>query len=576
VKQPRKRKPTVAVIDIGSNSVRLVVYEALERSLISIFNEKALCGLGREVQSTGLLAPDAVERALTALRRFHALCKIQQVGRVFAIATAACRDASNGPDFIAQAERICGVPIEILSGPREAKLSALGVVSGIHKPDGIVGDLGGGSLELIDVRGNSVRSGVTLPLGSLALQDMSHKSLKHAEQIVGQGLADVAQLKAGRGRTFYAVGGTWRALARIHIFQSGYPLGVMHGYSIPASEALDFVRRLRRLAAAGMLANIEMIADARRPLLTYGALVLEYVIRVTRPKTIMFSTFGVREGLLYSMLPEPERAKDGLICAAEELNELLSRSARHARELIEWTDHFARVVKLRETEEDRRLRHVACLLSDIGWRVHPDHRGEQTLAQIINGNFGDISHQGRAFVGLAVFYRYAGLSEENQPPTIIQDLVTATMLERARVLGAAFRVAHLISAARPGVLPATHFRSEGRKLMLVFEHRSRRRSRRWPLQAAGAARRPLRINCHALEHDPEKCAAVFPRDKRKALALRSCSIKEFLTWCAPPHRPTASPAWPPQACACARAFPQSQRRSRPAATTVSRPARHRS
>jgi exopolyphosphatase / guanosine-5'-triphosphate,3'-diphosphate pyrophosphatase len=471
VKRPRKGKATVAVIDIGSNSVRLVVYEALERSLITVFNEKALCGLGREVQSTGLLAPDAVERALMALRRFRALCKIQQVGKVYAIATAACRDASNGPDFIASAERICGVPIEILSGPREAKLSALGVVSGIHKPDGIVGDLGGGSLELIDVRGNSVRSGVTLPLGSLALQDSSHKSIKRAEGIVRSDLIDVAQLRAGRGRTFYAVGGTWRALARIHIIQSGYPLGVMHGYSIPAAEALDFARRLRRLATTGMLANIEVIAEARRPLLTYGALVLEYVIRVARPKTIMFSTFGVREGLLYSMLPDSERAKDGLLTAAEELNELLSRSARHARELIEWTDRFVRVVKLRETEEDKRLRHAACLLSDIGWRVHPDHRGEQTLTQIINGNFGDISHQGRAFVGLSVFYRYAGLSEENQPPPIMQDLVTAAMLERARVLGAAFRVAHLISAARPGVLPATHFRSEGRKLMLVFEHR---------------------------------------------------------------------------------------------------------
>jgi len=471
VTRPRRRKATVAVIDIGSNSVRLVVYEALERSLTTIFNEKALCGLGREVQSTGLLAPDAVERALTALRRFRALCRIQQVGKVYAIATAACRDASNGPDFIARAERICGVKIEILSGPREAKLSALGVVSGIHKPDGIVGDLGGGSLELIDVRGNAVRSGVTLPLGSLALQDSSHKSIERAERIVRSDLIDVAQLKAGRGRTFYAVGGTWRALARIHIIQSGYPLGVMHGYSIPAAEALDFVRRLRRLVATGMLADIEAIAEARRPLLTYGALVLEYVIRVAKPKTIMFSTFGVREGLLYSMLPDSERAKDGLLTAAQELNELLSRSARHARELIEWTDRFVRVVKLRETEEDRRLRHAACLLSDIGWRVHPDHRGEQTMTQIINGNFGDISHQGRAFVGLAVFYRYAGLSEENQPPPVIQDLVTAAMLERARVLGAAFRVAHLISAARPGVLPATHFRSEGRKLMLVFEHR---------------------------------------------------------------------------------------------------------
>src|SRR5256714_15023984 len=383
----------------------------MARSLVTIFNEKALCGLGREVQSTGLLAEDAVAKALTALRRFRALCRIQQVGRVFAIATAACRDAKNGPDFIAKAERICGAGIEILSGPREAKLSALGVVSGIHDPDGIVGGLGGGSLELIDVRGNRVRSGVTLPLGSLALQDAAHKSLKRAERIVKAEISGVEQLKAGRGRSFYAVGGTWRALARIHIIQSGYPLKVMHGYSIPAADALDFAQRLRRLAAANMLADIEAISDARRPLLTYAALVLEYVIRVAKPKTIVFSTFGVREGLLYEMLPQQERARDGFICAARTLNGLLSRSARHAEELVAWTDRLVRVVKLRETEEDRRLRHAACLLSDVGWRVHPDHRGEETLSLITNGNFGSINHPGRAFVALSGFYRYAGLSE---------------------------------------------------------------------------------------------------------------------------------------------------------------------
>ena len=308
MKRPRQREASVAVIDIGSNSVRLVVYESMTRSLVSIFNEKTLCGLGREVQSTGLLAPDAVAKALTSLKRFRALIRVMKVGRVYAIATAACRDASNGPDFIAKAERICGVPIEILSGPREAKLSALGVVSGIHNPDGIVGDLGGGSLELIDISGNRARRGVTLPLGSLALLDASHKSLKRAERLVKQDLSGVAQLKAARGRTFYAVGGTWRALARIHIIQSGYPLGVMHGYSIPAAGALDFARRLRRLVAANMLANIEVVTDARRPLLAYAALVLEYIIRVARPKTIVFSTFGVREGLLFTKLPETERA----------------------------------------------------------------------------------------------------------------------------------------------------------------------------------------------------------------------------------------------------------------------------
>jgi exopolyphosphatase / guanosine-5'-triphosphate,3'-diphosphate pyrophosphatase len=471
VRRPRKRASSVAVIDIGSNSVRLVVYESMTRSLVSLFNEKTLCGLGREVQTTGLLAPDAVAKALTSLRRFRALCRVMKVGRVYAIATAACRDATNGPDFIARAERICGVKIEILSGPREAKLSALGVVSGVHRPDGIVGDLGGGSLELIDVRRNRLHSGVTLPLGSLALQDSSHKSLKRAERIVRNDLSAVTRLKAGRGRNFYAVGGTWRSLARIHIIQSGYPLRVMHGYSIPAADALDFVKRLRRLASANLLADIEVVADARRPLLTYAALVLEYIIRVAQPKTIVFSTFGVREGLFYEMLPQAERGKDGLICAAQGLNELLSRSTRYAEELIGWTDRLVRIVRLRESDEDRRLRRAACLLSDIGWRVHPDHRGEQTLHLILNGNFGAVSHQGRAFIALAVFYRYAGLSEENEPPAFILELVPPSLVERARVLGAALRVAHLISAARPGVLPATHFRSRGRKLTLLFEHR---------------------------------------------------------------------------------------------------------
>src|SRR5450756_3023196 len=176
----------------------------MTRSLVTLFNEKTLCGLGREVQTTGLLAPDAVAKALTSLRRFRALCKVMKVGRVYAIATAACRDATNGADFIAKAERICGVRIEILSGPREAKLTALGIISGIHKPDGIVGDLGGGSLELIDVHGSRVRSGMTLPLGGLALQDIAGKSIKKAENIVEDAFDDLDMLEEGEGRTFYA------------------------------------------------------------------------------------------------------------------------------------------------------------------------------------------------------------------------------------------------------------------------------------------------------------------------------------------------------------------------------------
>src|ERR1700746_1891061 len=197
--------PPIAVIDIGSNSVRLVIYEGLTRAPTPIFNEKLLAGLGRQVQTTGLLAQDAMNTALAALRRFRALCDLLHVRRMWAIATAACRDARNGHIFIAEAERICRTPIEILSGKREAHLTALGVVSGIHRPDGIVGDLGGGSLGLVGLPGAAAASGMTLPLGGLALQDISAKSIKRAEKFVKDELSDVRFLREAEGRTFYAV-----------------------------------------------------------------------------------------------------------------------------------------------------------------------------------------------------------------------------------------------------------------------------------------------------------------------------------------------------------------------------------
>src|SRR5712691_6749618 len=189
--------PPVAVIDIGSNSVRLVAYEGLTRSPTPIFNEKVLAGLGREVQTTGLLAADAVEKALAAVRRFRALCDRMQVAQVWSIATAACRDATNGKTFVAEAERICRTKIDVLSGKREAELSALGVVSGFHRPDGIVGDLGGGSLELTEVHGHRIKPGVTLPLGGLALQDVSSKSIKKAEKLDRKAIEEDPLLEDG-------------------------------------------------------------------------------------------------------------------------------------------------------------------------------------------------------------------------------------------------------------------------------------------------------------------------------------------------------------------------------------------
>jgi exopolyphosphatase / guanosine-5'-triphosphate,3'-diphosphate pyrophosphatase len=459
--------PPIAVIDIGSNSVRLVVYEGLTRSPTPLFNEKTLCGLGREVHSTGLLAEDAVDKALSALARFRALCDTMRVERVWAIATAACRDASNGKAFIAEAERLCGTKIDVLSGQREAELSAYGIVSGIHKPDGLVGDLGGGSLELVDVHGARVRPGVTLPLGGLALQDKSAKSLKKADKIVRTALKDVRGLSAGAGRSFFAIGGTWRSLARLHMWQIGYPLHVTHNYILPAKEVFEFSRLVHRVQP-DTLSQIEVVSDARRPLLAYGALVLEHVVRLAKPREVVISALGVREGLLYSLLKGEERKKDPLLDAARELNQLRSRSPVHGEELAVWTDRFMASSGLDESAEEKRLRHAACLLADIGWRAHPDYRGEQSLNIIAHAAFIGIDHPSRAYLALAVFFRHAGLVDDELSPRM-RELATTRMLDRARVLGAAMRVAYLVSAAMPGVLPRTPMEVEHGKLVLRLQ-----------------------------------------------------------------------------------------------------------
>ncbi len=457
--------PPVAVIDIGSNSVRLVVYEGLTRSPTELFNEKALCGLGREVQSTGLLAADSVAHALYTLKRFRALCQTMGVKKTLAIATAACRDAKNGRAFIRQAERTIKADIDVLSGSREAELTALGVISGVHRADGIIGDLGGGSLELVDVHGTRVRHGLTRPLGGLALADISAKSLTKAEKFVKKTLNRLPILKDCEDRTFYAVGGTWRSLARLHMWQTGYPLHVMHGYAIPADEALEFAK-LVHCVDVDTLSNIEVVNNARRPLLPYAALVLEYILRIGKPSQIVFSALGVREGLLYGLLKKKDQEKDALIEAARHLNRLRSRSPRHGEELIGWTDRFMSSSGLDETGEERRLRHAACLLADIGWRAHPDYRGEQSLNIIAHAGFAAIDHPGRAYLALSVFFRHVGLVMDDELSPRLRELTSTRMLDRARVLGAALRLAYVVSAAQPGVLVRTSLAVERHRLTL--------------------------------------------------------------------------------------------------------------
>ncbi len=455
----------VAIIDIGSNSVRLVAYEGLARSLTPIYNEKVLCGLGRHVATTGRLDEEAAERALRALARFRVLCKTMNVSDVFVLATAAARDATNGAAFLEAASKACGQGIALLSGAEEARLSALGVLSGFYAPDGLVGDMGGGSLELVDVSRASVGEGVTMPLGGLALQDMSGGSLKKAQKIIRSSLERAPEyLEHLHGRTFYAVGGTWRALARLHQAATDYPLHVMHAYMIDPADTLDFLHLVEG-ADAKTLKDIESVSEARRPLLAYGSILLEEIIRLGQPKEIAISAYGVREGVLYQKLDTATQKRDPLLSATEDLNLLRSRSPGHAEELWVWTSQFINSVGLPETESERRLRHAACLLADIGWRAHPDYRGEQSLNLIAYGAFAGLDHPGRAYLALAIFFRHEGLSPD-KVGSRIKSLAGTRLMERARLLAALMRVAYPVSVAMEGVLPRTPLLLRGRNVVL--------------------------------------------------------------------------------------------------------------
>lgn len=464
----------MGVVDIGSNSVRLVVYEGAVRSPTPIFNEKVLCGLGRQVGSTGRLGEESVKLALDALSRFKAITRILGVKNVWAIATAACREASDGPDFISRGERALGTRIQVLSGQREAELAANGIMMGFRSPDGVAGDLGGGSLELIEVEGETLRRSATLPLGGLRLLDAADGNLEEAIDIADEEIARVPWIDQGRGRVFYAVGGTWRAIARLHMEKTDYPLRVMHGYRMATAEAIGFCEEIRKAKKLSSMPGVDELSRQRREVLPYGALVLERLLKRLQPSAVDFSVFGIREGLVYSLLSETERKKDPLLSFCFEYARQRSRSAEHARELCTWTDTLFEGPGPKETDEERRLRHAACLLSDISWRAHPDYRGEQSLILISQSALGGTDHPGRVFLALTAYFRHMGVSgdAENEGPDNLPDrlkaIVSKKLYRRARIIGAAIRAAHMLSIGRPGIIDETPVAYERNKLVLTL------------------------------------------------------------------------------------------------------------
>lgn len=464
---PEGERQPVGVLDIGSNSIRLVVYEHHARWLTPQYNEKSSAGLGRGVATTGRLSEEAVERALRAIRRFALMAQLMQVKTVHVLATSAVRETENGSAFTDAVEDIMKAPVRILSGAEEAHFAALGVVAGIPEFDGIVGDMGGGSLDMAALSGRCDSIAETYELGVLRMQDDAEGDPKKAAAIAMKKLRKSPLLTTGKCRTFAAIGGTWRSIAKLAQARSGYPLHMVQSYEVSADWLIGLCDDLVAATAKGeSFDGLKAVGSSRRDLLPFGAAVLSATLKIGGFERVVFSALGLREGYLYDLLSEDERDADPLLSAATEMSALRSRSASHAEDLMGFADIFIAAAKLRETEDEKRLRRVACLLSDIGWRGHPDYRGEQSVDLIAFGAMTGIDHPGRAFVAGVLAVRYMGPKRKSVSADIL-DLAGEAAVERARLLGTLFRVAYPLSAGMPGILPRFDFAIEDDKLVLI-------------------------------------------------------------------------------------------------------------
>ncbi len=399
----RSRDRRVAVIDIGSNSIRLVAFDGLKRAPTIVFNEKVLCGLGRGLQSSGRLNPEGIRMAIPNLVRFTALVQAMGIEGVDLIATAAVRDAADGNDFCVAVEKACGHSIRVLSGAEEAELAALGVIAGNPKADGIMGDLGGGSLELVDLKDGKIGRATTLALGPLRLMESCGDNRQKARSLIDDILSEVDWLSEGEGRFFYPVGGAWRNLARLHIEQKHHPLHAIHGHTIIHEEAVKLTRLVSRQGRSSLSA-IDFISRRRRETLPLASLVLGRVLRMANSKAISFSTYGLREGYLFNQLTKRRQSDDPLLSAAREFAEREGRFGGLGDGLKQWCD----VLFPQENAEEERLREAACHLSDFAWREHPDFRAGQAMRRLLHYPFVGIDHPGRSFLAYTIYLRYGG------------------------------------------------------------------------------------------------------------------------------------------------------------------------
>ena len=451
-----------AVVDIGSNTVRLVVYDALRRNAAVILNEKVQCSLGSRLGETGRLPAEGVQMALRSLARFKIMAEAMGVTHMDLIATAAVRDAANGPDFVKEAERVCGRPIMVLSGEEEARLSALGVLSGIPDAEGIAADLGGGSLEISLIGNGEVEPRITLPLGPLRLMELGAADSGAVRKTVDAALAECGFLQSCEGQSLYLVGGAWRAFAKTQMKRSRYPLPVIHRYSLDANEATRSARTIMSMDR-NQLAKMSALASKRRESLPYAVLVMRRLIKASGPAQVVFSAHGLREGWLQHLLPGEEKKHDPLLAATADCEAREARRVGIGDALYRWTTPLFQD----ETEAQARLRQAACRLSDIGWHDHPDLRGAESMNRILRMGLPGTDHPGLAFMAYTVFNRY-GETMPKGAMRVVQRLLSGRQIRRATLLGRALRMGYVVSGGVPEILEGTTLLLDGGKPDLIL------------------------------------------------------------------------------------------------------------
>ena len=459
--EPQPDLPRCGVVDLGSNSVRLVVYEGHTRNPIAIFNEKAVLRLGRGVHGTKRLNQEGVDSAFAVMHRYHGIARAMGADPFEVLATAAVRDAENGADFIARLQaHMPGVPIRVLSGTQEAEFSAEGVLCGIPGANGMLADIGGGSLEVVQLRNGSRGKSETLKLGVIRLAERSGNDPVRARAIAEEDMAAVPWLGETAGLDLYLVGGAWRALARIHMAQTGYPLSMVHHYMIGREEARDLAGLI---AGAGRRALERLPGIPRRRIedLPFAAVALRRLLRLTNVRRVVFSASGLREGWFMRRMPAAIREQDPLIAAGQELARQHGRDPALPPALFTWTGPLFP----QELPQMRLLRETACWMSDIGSHDHPEFRAEQAFFRVLRQPGIALDHYTRAFLALTVAMRYEVEADAPflRPARVLLDLASTG---RAEALGMALRLGYTVSGGTTDLLAGTDLRLREHQVVL--------------------------------------------------------------------------------------------------------------